>query len=448
MSSTAIRERGPLVPDSIFAHSELHFSKLPKGWRTASRKYWDRVNRSVAHEIRAKQRSQGGRLSEAQAFEIKREEQEMRWERITGVPARDSHFTLVIPIHNEENYLTATLESVLLSDIPTSVKMNVVLVTNACTDNGMSAEIANSAMSDVGTVTRGNIRSIGASFPDANMSREYSSVKHDGLRVMHLDTPTPGKANALNIGNAIASGRDDVAMCLDSNAFVEPDSIAHLFRAAQAEFATKSGRSAIVAPGYIKHDQPEKIHDLPEELQQIDALRNITNAPAILPTQFTHGWRTRMTGGFFAWNPQVLLEIGGMPNVAVEDTALVWKAARKGFGIDRAPHASIWIIPETTVRSRMQQLIRYTKGFLQLLDQHPELSRLVGNMQLPFLMEPSVREVALRKWASQELGVSDSQLDQCVAQMQKLWGEIVAEGRAQFKANPHDASWTGVDGTS
>src|SRR2546430_10582906 len=55
--------------------------------------------------------------------------QERRWEEEVGVKPADSHFTLIIPIYNEEDSLPSFLGTLMLADIPSSLDMNIVFIT-------------------------------------------------------------------------------------------------------------------------------------------------------------------------------------------------------------------------------------------------------------------------------------------------------------------------------
>lgn len=56
------------------------------------------------------------------------------WQEITGHNPKESTFTLVLPIHNEAKHLTSVLDALLLSGIPTSARLHLLAITNACSD--------------------------------------------------------------------------------------------------------------------------------------------------------------------------------------------------------------------------------------------------------------------------------------------------------------------------
>src|SRR5437588_1746579 len=79
-----------------------------------------------------------------------REQQEERWEKQTGVKPEDTHFTVIVPIHNEEKFLPSFLGSFLVADLPARVHAHVVFLTNACSDR--SGEIIDGFLKTVGEV--------------------------------------------------------------------------------------------------------------------------------------------------------------------------------------------------------------------------------------------------------------------------------------------------------
>lgn len=97
--------------------------------------------------------------------------------------------SVVIPAHNESGVLTSTLHRIARDDL--APHLEVAVVANACTDD--TAEIA---------------RSFAASVP--------------GLTV--IETPTPGKANALNLGDEAVGAFPRIY--LDADIVLGPDALA------------------------------------------------------------------------------------------------------------------------------------------------------------------------------------------------------------------------------
>jgi cellulose synthase/poly-beta-1,6-N-acetylglucosamine synthase-like glycosyltransferase len=66
--------------------------------------------------------------------EILQQLQEERWKVETGVDAKESAFTVILPVYNEEKALPYTLSALMLSDIPQTVHAQFLFIVNATTD--------------------------------------------------------------------------------------------------------------------------------------------------------------------------------------------------------------------------------------------------------------------------------------------------------------------------
>lgn len=121
--------------------------------------------------------------------------------------------TIIIPANNEEDYLSACLESLLASE-PTGSTVQVLVVANACTDRTVD---------------------VARSFEPA--------AGRKGWMLQVLDLPQPGKLNALNIGDDLATG--SLRLYLDADVTVSPPLVRELV---QALAATKQARYASGTP--------------------------------------------------------------------------------------------------------------------------------------------------------------------------------------------------------
>src|SRR5205085_12651488 len=84
--------------------------------------------------------------------------------------------------------------------------------------------------------------------PDATLQPAAVTTRVGNITFSHVDTPTPGKANALNIGNAIALERDhSIAISVDANNFVEPDVFRHMFARAHQAFADPANTTVVIS---------------------------------------------------------------------------------------------------------------------------------------------------------------------------------------------------------
>src|SRR5437763_15054539 len=64
------------------------------------------------------------------SYALKR--QEKRWEDAVGIKPQDSHFTLLLPIDNQENSLPSLLSSLLHPDSPGWVDVTIAFLPTAC----------------------------------------------------------------------------------------------------------------------------------------------------------------------------------------------------------------------------------------------------------------------------------------------------------------------------
>jgi len=104
--------------------------------------------------------------------------------------------SVLIPAHNEANYLPACLTALLTSE-PVAGGVQVVVIANGCTDN--TAEIA----------------------------REFTAqAEEKGWQLLVLDVAQGGKLNAWNKGEAAASG--EVLIYLDADVVVSPQVVVQI----------------------------------------------------------------------------------------------------------------------------------------------------------------------------------------------------------------------------
>src|SRR5215469_2099572 len=111
--------------------------------------------------------------------------QQRRWEEEVGIKPEDSHFTLIVPIYNEEKSLPSFLRTLLLSDIPSSVHANIVFITNVCNDS--SSALIDEFLSTVGFI---KIEVFNVGFTDKNVNPYYKSINLGSISFMHIDTGT------------------------------------------------------------------------------------------------------------------------------------------------------------------------------------------------------------------------------------------------------------------
>jgi glycosyltransferase involved in cell wall biosynthesis len=98
--------------------------------------------------------------------------------------------TIIVPANNEEAYLATCLRSLMASE-PTEAQVQVLVVANACKDR--TVQVARSFEAD---------------------------AKRMGWTLQVLDLVEPGKLNALNVGDDLATG--ELRLYLDADVLVSP----------------------------------------------------------------------------------------------------------------------------------------------------------------------------------------------------------------------------------
>lgn len=178
--------------------------------------------------------------------------------------------SVLIPAHNEGDWLPACLEALCASD-PVAGGVEVIVIANGCTDD---------------TVTKGN--AFAARFADK------------GWTLSVLDLAEGGKLGALNAGEAAASG--EALIYLDADVFVSPPLMAQIAQALDTD-----------APRYAS-GRP-----------------NVTVRGGWLIRAYTRFWRTTpfMTQGVpgfgvFAMNRAGRARWGDWPDIISDDTFARW----------------------------------------------------------------------------------------------------------------------------
>ncbi len=358
--------------------------------------------------------------------------QEKCWEHETGARPEDSFFTLIMPIHNEENSLPSFLHTLMLSDIPALVNMRVVFVTNACVDS--SVDIVKAFMADLGEV---EFQDVVGDFGDQNMDRRCAVVRRGHHVYMHMNTSKPGKANALTIGNMIALQHDHlIAICMDANNFIEPDALRKLFARASNAFHQKlEARDTVLCGGL--------------EIQHQGSLKSshVKNPPSRETAEGKHlvdGEEGVVNGWLLAWNTVWMKSVGGCPEVALEDYALGLLARARDFKIEMIDGVNGWGYVNDDFKGLTMTRARYVRGRLQICDyvQHdPSILALIEKEA--FYM----RKFTLRcKHLFVKSMASPLHVGKYMATF-LLWEYALWQGMRDYKRNPKNQSWEKVPST-
>lgn len=351
------------------------------------------------------------------------------WEEKTGVEPDDSSFTLIVPVHNEGNSLPSLLSTLMLSDVPATVNMQVIFVTNACHDE--SVDILKAFFSGLGRV---ETREVIGKHTDQGMERHCAVVEKDHITFMHVNTPTAGKANALGIGNTIAYQSGHLlAMSVDANNFIEPDAIRVMFSQAYRAFRSRPETNDTVLLSGVGRESV-KASRLEGLLAKISFVRRHL---VEVGGGVVNGW-------MMAWNTVWMNSLGGPPEVALEDYALGVLARVHHFKIEQAEGVNVWGYVVNDFRGLLNTRARYVRGKRQIYDyvnRDPAAVALIENEAF-YMKRFRLRvEYVLHRAARDPLHIA-----RYVATF-LLWEYAIWKGMRDYQRNPKNQSWEKIGST-
>ncbi|MBS3051466.1 MAG: glycosyltransferase family 2 protein [Candidatus Aenigmarchaeota archaeon] len=229
--------------------------------------------------------------------------------------------SVIIPAHNEEKYISKTIESVRKSDYRN--KMEIIVVNDGSTDK--TAEIV-SALSR----TQKKIR--------------LFSMKHSG------------KSAALNFG--IKKAKYDIVAFVDADSTLERKSLMKLVE-------PLADRNISISSGIIR---ARHTRNPLSWFQDIDYISS-------------SGWRyacdkinaTYISPGFAAFRKQDLMKVGGFASdTLTEDLDTTLMMRRSGYGAAMTRALMFTSVP-STLRSLVRQRIRWGRGSIQTAKKHSGL---------------------------------------------------------------------------
>lgn len=321
-----------MQPKSILFPVDLMFEQ-PNGWLRASLPKMESATRAILDLSR---KLQGlASLEEARTMF-----QQKQWRMLTGVEPMDTHFSIIVPVHNEERSLPSFLGALLASELPSTADIQIIFVVNASTDQ--SCVLIKNRLAYIQPPTETNLPH---SIYDLERSNTAYQVCQNKMRFLVVETPTPGKANALNLGNEIAWEQNHaIAINVDANNWVEPDAIPLLYNRAK-----------------------QTILDVPESNVVI------VNASEYCPTRNTQAqvsvkYKTKkaeVTGCMFAWSTQWIHEGNGFLQQVIEDYGTGLLALSQGKKIVDSD-ANIWVYAAANFSDENRELIRFIYGAMQL----------------------------------------------------------------------------------
>jgi len=320
---------------------------LPPGWRAAAER----------HELDLSLLRAPGEISRP----LLQSRFEAVWQEITGRPSRECHCTLLVPIHNEERVLPSLQAALSYLIAPRELNLQIVFITNGCTDR--SPTLVGEFLSSFGRpqeVAPGR-------FLDAGL-RSAQEVSLGALRLLHLDTVTRGKGNALTLGTATAAGAGHpFVLSIDADCWPEPDALPRLFRDAEAQIL--GGTAAVVSGVVRRMIRPTEVPSPFLELLRARA------AQPDLPRS------DRVNGCLAAWDVAFFTE-HGIPRCRVEDFAMGLVARIHGRTVAMSEAAS-WVFAPATLTDMVRTDARFAAGHMQLREMYrdnPRAQALLGEL--------------------------------------------------------------------
>ncbi len=344
--------------------------------------------------------------------------QEERWQQRTRVKVADSHFSIIVPIHNEQKSLPSFIGSLMLSDVPWSCPVSILFITNDCSDE--SPRIVDSFLRSVGKKV--GYETLPLDDPGLRQPAVITHLKN--LTLMHIDTATRGKANALRIGNQLAvSAGHRIAVSVDANNFMEPNALALLYGGAFRDICSDED-GVVVLSAYARG------------IRRPSRQNSLLNLGKDAPQELSGG-SICVNGWMMAWDTNWLKSIDGPPQVAVEDYALSVMARKGNFRIKKIPEAVIWGHIPNNLADSMSSRIRYIRGRNQLMKTEPSTEEIIRRdyyfMRKTFKERISVffQEIRSSQQTSLIRGISNF----------FFWEYALRMGNKQYRTNPLNQSW-------
>jgi len=345
------------------------------------------------------------------------------WQKTTEVISSESRFTIIIPVHNEEESLEAVAESLCRSFIPNEVGVYIVFILNGCTDK--SEDIITNFLGSIGTVRKRRVS-----------KREFIYYKEPGINSIYFEvsrgnnvwrvyqTKTLGKANALRLGSQMACYMGHrILLSIDANNYIEPSTIALMFRSAHLHFVKHRDGTVILSAPHKSEYKKE-----PNYLERLLREHGV----------FDDATYTTIYGCCMAVEPN-WVGINIRP-VAIEDYAMGVVARVQGAKVRVLKDARVWGY-KTDLRDSFNQTRRYIRGIIQLLHLCPELKHVIVSDH--YIMRPiNSRISAIAAWIK-----SDPKNI-----LRYLWrfiyGELnLALAKYDYFINPTNQSWKSLSST-
>ncbi|MFG2036720.1 glycosyltransferase [Dactylosporangium sp. NPDC048998] len=255
-------------------------------------------------------------------------------------PPVEEPVSVVVPAYNEKEGIEATVRSLAGGNHPGGIE--VVVVDDGSTD-GTAALV--------------------------------EALKLPNVRVVRI--PNGGKANALNVG--IAMAKHDLIVMVDGDTVFEPDSLRHLVQ----PFADPSVGAVA---GNVKVGNRKSIVARWQHIEYVIGFnldRRLYDLLRIMPT---------VPGAIGAFRRQALRDIGGISHdTLAEDTDVTMALCRSGWRVVYEERARAWTEAPSTLRQLWLQRYRWSYGTMQAMWKHRRSlvdsgpSGRFGRVGLPFI---------------------------------------------------------------
>lgn len=221
--------------------------------------------------------------------------------------------TIVIPAYNEENFIRATIESILDQDHP----CKVIVVNDSSTDRT----------------------------PD--IVREYPGVK-----LITTTSNQGSKSMALNY--SIPYIKTDIFICVDADTVLAPDAVGKLLMAF-------NNPRVMVASGYVKSKEGPSFWENGRSGEYVLGQSLFKSAQSNVDTVMV------ASGCFFAIKTHFLADHHFNDRTMAEDMDLTWVAIEAGYSVMFVQDAFCTVSDPTTRAMYANQVSRWYRGFFQNL---------------------------------------------------------------------------------
>ncbi|MCA1926699.1 MAG: glycosyltransferase [Thiobacillus sp.] len=251
-----------------------------------------------------------------------------RWEQQDESPPRlpepAPRVSVLIPAHNEEAVLDATLAAAARIDYP---DYEIVVVDDGSRDRTVEIVARHAAGGRVRVVRK---------------------------------RQNEGKALALNDALPLLNG--EIVLIIDADAEVEPDILRHLvphFSSARVAAVTGNPR----------------VKNVDTFLARLQLIEFTSIVSLLRRSQRIWGRIVTVSGVVAAFRKSALIDAGGFsPDMPTEDIELTWRLQKRFWDVRYEPRALVWMTVPETLRAHFRQRMRWARGLMQVLRRHRDVA--------------------------------------------------------------------------